>query len=67
MHCKRKRIVNRLIELITYAEDEDLERIHPYALAEYWGEKKFSVLNVFLHAAKLDLLDFGLGCVLPEM
>lgn len=63
---KRKRIVNRLIELIKYAEDEDLERIHPYALAEYWGEKKFSVLNVFLHAAKLDLLDFGWDVCCPK-
>ena len=63
---KRKRIVNRLIDLIKYAEDDDLERIHPYALAEYWGEKKFSVLNVFLHAAKLDLLDFGWDVCCPK-
>ncbi|MEX2478343.1 MAG: adenylate/guanylate cyclase domain-containing protein [Gracilimonas sp.] len=62
---KRKRIVSRLINLIRYAENEDLERIHPYALAEYWGEKKFSVLNVFLHATKLDLLDFSWDICCP--
>lgn len=56
---KRRRIVNRLIKFIRHADDEDLERIHPYDLAEYWGEKKYSVLNVFLHAAKLDILDFS--------
>lgn len=63
---KRKRIVNRLIDLITFAEDEDLERIHPYALAEYWGEKKYSVLNVFLHASKMDLLDFSWDVCCPK-
>jgi class 3 adenylate cyclase len=64
-HSKRKRIVSKLINLIRYAEDEDLERIHPYALAEYWGEKKFSVLNVFLNATKLDLLDFSWDVCCP--
>ncbi|MEX0844483.1 MAG: adenylate/guanylate cyclase domain-containing protein [Balneolaceae bacterium] len=63
---KRKRIVNRLIEFIRQAEDDDLIRIHPYALAEYWGEKKYSILNVFLHAAKLDLLDFSWDVCCPQ-
>ncbi|MDR9418837.1 DUF5939 domain-containing protein [Gracilimonas sp.] len=61
----RKRIVDRLISLIKYAEDEDLECIHPYAIAEYWGEKKYSVLNVFLHATKLNLLDFSWNICCP--
>ena len=56
---KRPRIVNRLITFITKAEDWQLLNIHPYKLAEYWGEKKYAVLNVFLHASKLELLDFG--------
>ena len=63
---KRKRIVNRLFDLIRLADDEDLERIHPYSLAEYWGEKKYSVLNVFLHAANLDLLDFSWDVCCPK-
>lgn len=63
---KRKRIANRLIDLIRLAEDEELARIHPYSLAEYWGEKKYSVLNVFLHAAKLDLLDFSWDVCCPH-
>ncbi|MEX2364675.1 MAG: adenylate/guanylate cyclase domain-containing protein, partial [Balneolaceae bacterium] len=65
-NTKRQRIANRLIDLLKKAEDEDLERIHPYALAEYWGEKKYSVLNVFLHAAKLDLLDFSWDICCPS-
>jgi class 3 adenylate cyclase len=63
---KRKRIANRLIDFIRLAEDEELARIHPYSLAEYWGEKKYSVLNVFLHAAKLDILDFSWDVCCPH-
>ncbi|MFN1834522.1 adenylate/guanylate cyclase domain-containing protein [Balneola sp. MJW-20] len=63
---KRKRIVNRLADYLEKADDEQLSRIHPYELAEYWGEKKFSVLNVFLHAANNDLLDFGWDICCPN-
>ncbi|MFP8488886.1 adenylate/guanylate cyclase domain-containing protein [Gracilimonas sp. Q87] len=63
---KRKRIVRHLIELIRKAEDEDLKSIHPYSLARYWGEKKYSVLNVFLHATNLDLLDFSWDICCPK-
>lgn len=63
---KRQRIVNRLVEYLERAEDEELERIHPYALAEYWGEKKYSVLNVFLHATKLEILDFSWDVCCPH-
>lgn len=56
---RRPRIVNRLVSFIEKAEDWQLLNIHPYKLAKYWGEKKYAVLNVFLHASKLELLDFG--------
>jgi class 3 adenylate cyclase len=55
---RRQRIIRHLKKFLIHAEDEDLKTIHPYQLAEYWGEKKYSVLNVFLHAAKLELVDF---------
>ncbi|MCG8373911.1 MAG: adenylate/guanylate cyclase domain-containing protein [Balneolales bacterium] len=63
---RRKRIINHLIQFIRKADDQDLARIHPFMLAEYWGEKKYSVLNVFLHAAKLDLLDFSWDVCCPN-
>lgn len=63
---KRKRIVNHLIQFIKKADDEDLVRIHPFHLAEYWGEKKYSVLNVFLHATKLNFLDFNWDVCCPN-
>ncbi|MTI89699.1 MAG: adenylate/guanylate cyclase domain-containing protein [Balneolaceae bacterium] len=63
---KRERIVNRLLDFLKKAEDDELERIHPYALAEYWGEKKYSVLNVFLHATNLEILDFSWDICCPS-
>lgn len=63
---RRKRIINHLIEYLRKADDDDLVRIHPFMLAEYWGEKKYSVLNVFLHAAKLNLLDFSWDVCCPN-
>ena len=68
---RRQRIVNHLFEYIQKADDQDLLAIHPYRLAEYWGEKKYSVLNVFLNASKIDLLDFKWevscpGCKKPK-
>ncbi len=65
-NTKRKRIINHLVNFIKKADDEDLVRIHPFQLAEYWGEKKYSVLNVFLHAAKLDFLDFNWDVCCPN-
>lgn len=63
---RRKRIIDHLVEYIRKADDEDLVRIHPFHLAEYWGEKKYSVLNVFLHAAKHNLLDFNWDVCCPK-
>ncbi|MEP0007444.1 MAG: adenylate/guanylate cyclase domain-containing protein [Balneola sp.] len=63
---RRQRIINHLISYLLRAEDEDLKTIHPYTLAEYWGEKKYSVLNVFLNAAKLGLLDFRWDVFCPN-
>lgn len=63
---RRQRIITHLIKYLTHAEDEDLKTIHPYRLAEYWGEKKYSVLNVFLNAAKLGLLDFRWDVFCPN-
>lgn len=63
---KRQRIITHLIHYLTHAEDADLKTIHPYQLAEYWGEKKYSVLNVFLNAAKLGLLDFRWDVFCPN-
>ncbi|MEP1151371.1 MAG: adenylate/guanylate cyclase domain-containing protein [Balneola sp.] len=63
---KRQRIITHLIKYLTHAEDADLKSIHPYKLAEYWGEKKYSVLNVFLNAAKLGLVDFRWDVFCPN-
>lgn len=66
VQTRRKRIINHLINYIKSASDESLVRIHPFMLAEYWGEKKYSVLNVFLHASKINLLDFSWDVCCPN-
>ncbi len=63
---RRPRAVKKLIEFITKAENWQLYAIHPYELAEVWGENKYAVLNVFLNAAKLELLDFGWDIKCPR-
>ncbi len=63
---RRQRIINHLLRYLRKADDEDLKTIHPYKLAEYWGEKKYSVLNVFLNAAKLGLMDFRWDVFCPD-
>lgn len=63
---RRHRIIKHLISFITQASDEELKTIHPYRLADYWGEKKYSVLNVFLHATKLGLLNFRWDVFCPN-
>ncbi|MFA5669949.1 MAG: adenylate/guanylate cyclase domain-containing protein [Balneolaceae bacterium] len=65
-NTRRQRIVDHLFEYIMQAEDDELRNIHPYKLAEHWGENKYSVLNVFLHAAKLDLVDFQWDIACPN-
>jgi class 3 adenylate cyclase len=63
---RRPRAVKKLIEFITKAESWHLHAIHPYELAEIWGENKYATLNVFLNAAKLELLDFGWDVTCPR-
>ncbi|HCD51812.1 MAG TPA: adenylate/guanylate cyclase domain-containing protein [Balneolaceae bacterium] len=55
---RRKRIIDHLVQYIRRADDAELHQIHPFLLAEHWGEKKYSVLNVFLHGAHIELLDY---------
>ncbi len=65
-YTRRQRIIRHLKKYLLHAADEELKTIHPYRLAEYWGEKKYSVLNVFLNAAKLGLLDFRWDVFCPS-
>lgn len=52
-------ILQKLIDFIRRADDLELQRIYPYELADYWGIPRKQVLEVFIYAAKADLLNFN--------
>lgn len=45
---------------------EGVTRMRPYALADQWQFKRDHVLNLFLHAASLGLLDLSWDILCPE-
>ena len=51
--------LSKLLDFIKLADDLELERIRPYELADYWDIPRKNVLEVFIHAAKADLLNFN--------
>ncbi|MGH9967554.1 MAG: DUF5939 domain-containing protein [Pyrinomonadaceae bacterium] len=59
------RVVDRLIEFITSADDFSLTRIRPYALADEWNEPRRDVLEACLRATRLGLLDLKWDLLCP--
>jgi class 3 adenylate cyclase len=51
-----QRIVGRLLRHLAEADDEDVARMQPYALAARWGTPRHDALRVFLYATKAGLL-----------
>lgn len=58
-------LVNRLIDLIEHGDEITLSRMRPYALADYWGESRRSVVNLFLVATRVGLLDLQWDLLCP--
>lgn len=52
-------ILEKLVTFIRQADDLKLKRIHPFELADHWNIPRKQVLEVFVHAAKADLLNFN--------
>ncbi|HXW01189.1 MAG TPA: DUF5939 domain-containing protein, partial [Anaerolineae bacterium] len=59
------RWTQRLAHLVLTAPDEDLVRLRPYALADAWGAPRRMVLELFLSAAKLGLLNMRWDIMCP--
>lgn len=57
--------VARLVSLLATSDDLGLGRMRPFALADYWGIPRREVLEMFLHAARLGLLDIHWDLVCP--
>ena len=58
-------LVARLIETIEQADDLTLTKMRPYALADYWNVPRRPVLELFLQATRIGLLDFRWDMLCP--
>lgn len=59
-------ILERLIDFIRRADDLELEQISPPKLAEQWELSKEKVFEVFIYAAKANLLNFNWDLYCPS-
>ena len=60
------RVVERLAEFIDRADDLSVQRMRPYALADGWSLPRRAVLETFLRATRLGLLDMYWELLCPE-
>ena len=59
-------LVEHLGHFIENADDLSLQRIRPYVLADRWGLPRRSVLETFLRATRLGLLDMSWDLLCPS-
>jgi class 3 adenylate cyclase len=59
-------LVQRLTDFVAQADDLDVARMRPYALADAWGADRRATLKLFLHATRAGLLDFSWDLVCPH-
>ena len=58
-------LVGRLIKMIKEVDDLALASIRPHALADHWGVRRRSVLELFLLATRAGLLEFRWELLCP--
>ncbi len=58
-------LVAQLVNLVRAADDLTLSRLRPYALADVWGASRKEVLDLFLRATRIGLLDFQWEVLCP--
>jgi len=59
-------IKNRLAEFIERADDISVQKMRPYALADAWGLPRRAVLETFLRATRIGILDTYWDILCPE-
>ncbi len=59
-------LVKRLGDFLEHADDLSLQRIRPYVLADRWGATRKSVLEMFLRATRLGVLDMSWDLLCPS-
>ncbi|MGH9883396.1 MAG: DUF5939 domain-containing protein, partial [Pyrinomonadaceae bacterium] len=58
-------VAKKLISFVGEADEMDLTRIRPYALADSWGESRRAVLEACFHATRVGLLDLQWDLLCP--
>jgi class 3 adenylate cyclase len=61
----RPEIANQLVDFVGQADELDLSRIRPYALADKWNESRRAVLEACFHATRVGLLDLQWDLLCP--
>lgn len=59
-------VVKKLAEMIERADDMSLARIRAYALADYWGVPRRTVLEICLWATRVGILDLQWDLLCPH-
>ncbi len=62
---QKRAIADRLVDFLEHADDFAVGRIRPYKLADDWNEPRRDVLEVFLRATRVGLLDFQWDLLCP--
>ena len=65
-HELKKRILGKFLEYCREAQDDDLIRMRPFALADQWGENRMDVLRTFLAATQVGILDMKWVPICPH-
>ena len=59
-------VINQLQEFLLYADDLSIQRMRPYVLADNWGLPRRAVLETFLRATRVGILDLYWDLLCPE-
>jgi class 3 adenylate cyclase len=59
-------ILNHLQEFLQHADDLSIQRMRPYALADGWSASRRAVLEAFLRATRIGMLDLYWDLLCPE-
>ncbi len=59
-------ILNQLYKFLHRADDLSIQRMRPYALADGWGASRRAVLEAFLRATRVGMLDLYWDLLCPE-
>jgi adenylate cyclase len=60
------RLAERLAAHLRTADDPEVVKMRPFALADRWGERRLDVLRLFLYATRAGLLDLEWDVLCPN-